>query len=80
MTTKHCQACGTPFYVTADDHWKTLCLPCWKRTKRAEAQTPAWTPADSRLLRLALEVEDLTAENAGLRAKLAEAKIELMII
>ena len=74
---KQCAHCGAPFHVAADEHWKTLCLSCWKRSKRTAAPLPAWTPADTKVVLLTMEVEELTAANAALRAKLDEAQAEL---
>ena len=74
MTVNVCETCGQPFAVTEGEDWKRLCLSCWKASKRAETRAAAWTPADTRLIRLATENDALTAEVERLRAALAEAQ------
>ncbi len=78
MSAKRCATCGAAFYVDPGDDWKTLCLPCWKKTKAKDSGgAPFWTPADTKLLRLSAENDALAAEVAHLRAALAEARTEL---
>lgn len=31
-----CDHCGAAFYRQADEHWKNLCISCFKKKKRAE--------------------------------------------
>jgi len=37
-----CVACGAAFWREEDEDWKTLCVPCFKKSKRAES-----SPTDS---------------------------------
>ena len=53
---KKCQKCGEIFYP--DQHWKTLCIPCYKVSKRQESNS---------------ELEALREENFNLRFQLAIA-------
>ena len=36
MNQARCRDCGTVFFREADETWKTRCVPCFKKSKRAE--------------------------------------------
>jgi len=36
MKRAHCQECGTVFYREDDADWKVRCIPCYRKSKRAE--------------------------------------------
>ena len=36
MKRAHCQDCGKSFLREVDEDWKTRCIPCFKKSKRAE--------------------------------------------
>lgn len=61
-----CAECGAPFRRGADEAWKTLCIPCFKRSKNLERQTGS-------------EARALAAENeaAHLRGQLRHAHAEI---
>lgn len=69
MTIVVCANCGAAFQRGADEAWKTLCLPCFKRGKDSERQAQ---------LKQA-EARALAAENeaANLRAHLRQAHAEI---
>lgn len=52
-----CQMCGGVFYP--DQHWKTLCIPCFKKSKAMGNES-------------ASELVELRLENARLRFSLAD--------
>ena len=37
MKRAHCQDCGKTFLRETDEDWKTRCVPCFKKSKRAES-------------------------------------------
>lgn len=41
MPVKNCKTCGRQFHAEASEHWKTLCLTCYKETRRRE-ETLDW--------------------------------------
>lgn len=55
---KTCQLCGRTFYP--DAHWKTLCLPCYKKTKARENEATS-------------ELTELRSENYRLRSMLTHS-------
>lgn len=63
-----CSDCGKGFFREEDETWKTLCLPCFKRSKNSERQE--LEQANSRAL---------AAENAAanLRGQLQQAHAEI---
>ena len=38
MREAHCRDCGEIFLREIDEDWKTRCVPCFKRFKRAESE------------------------------------------
>lgn len=56
-----CQLCGGIFYP--DQHWKTLCIPCFKKSKAKDNE------ADT-------ELAELRLENARLRFSLTAGEVE----
>ena len=55
-TFKTCQHCGETFYAV--EHWKTLCIPCFKKSKQRENNSLS-------------ELAELRLENSRLRFELA---------
>ena len=51
-----CCDCGTIFFREDDADWKVRCIPCFKKSKRAESM-----PADSYWIDRAVAAEDLAA-------------------
>ena len=46
MKRAHCQDCGKTFLRETDEDWKTRCVPCFKKSKRAEsAAADSYWPA-----------------------------------
>jgi hypothetical protein len=55
-----CKKCGTNFFRTAEESWKTLCIPCFKEKRRAEASYfTLWQRATAEADRLAEALETL---------------------
>lgn len=69
MSTAFCAECGASFQRGADEAWKTLCIPCFKRGKKLESQAEL-EQANSR----ALAAEN---EAANLRGQLRQAHAEI---
>jgi hypothetical protein len=42
-----CVDCGLPFHREADEEWKIRCVPCFKKSKRAESVPATATTTDS---------------------------------
>ena len=51
-----CLTCGKPFRREEDEDWKTLCVPCFKKSKRADL-----IPVDSTLIARARAAEEQVA-------------------
>ena len=78
MTAAFCATCGAPFRRGADEAWKLLCVPCFKRSKRAEAglethaadRSEAWQvryfECSAECNRLRAQVNDLLEQSAAL--------------
>lgn len=56
MKRAHCQDCGKSFLREVDEDWKVRCIPCFKKSKRAES-----LPADSYWPDRAAAAESLAA-------------------
>lgn len=67
MKRTHCQDCGKSFLREVDEDWKTRCIPCFKKSKRAE---PA--AIDSYWIDRATAAESLAAT---LQSKVAHLEI-----
>ena len=67
MKRAHCQDCGKSFLREVDEDWKTRCIPCFKKSKRAELLS-----ADSYWIDRATAAESLAAT---LQSKVAHLEI-----
>ena len=61
MKLQHCAKCGTPFIREDDEHWKKLCILCWKKKKNAPSGNSTFKMLDQRD-----EIERLRRENIRL--------------
>ena len=59
-----CVGCGAAFRREDDEDWKTLCVPCFKKSKRATEPVAADTHWRDRALRAEKQVESLKEEIA----------------
>lgn len=69
MKRAYCQDCGKSFLREVDEAWKTRCVPCFKKSKQAQAE-----PADSYWINRALSAESLAAT---LQTKVAYLEITI---
>jgi len=72
-----CASCGGSFY--ADEDWKTVCLPCWKRRKRqeqAESQSPYWAPVSATESKLRSQLALANLRIAELEQRAAEVELD----
>ena len=72
MKRAHCQDCGKTFLRETDEDWKTRCVPCFKKSKRAESAA-----ADSYWLDRAAAAESLAAT---LRRELEQQRHTIQVL
>lgn len=68
-----CAACGAVFWRKEGEHWKTLCLGCWK-TKQRKAEAEQREPGNVEQLRA--ELDAVKRENGRLKLRLLSFRLE----
>lgn len=65
-----CSVCGAVFWRKEGEHWKTLCLDCWKaNARKAEAATGT-------VEQLRAELEEVKRENGKLKLRLLALQLD----
>lgn len=68
-----CAACGAVFWRKEGEHWKTLCLGCWK-TKQRKAEAEQREPGNVEQLRA--ELDAVKRENGKLKLRLLTLQLD----
>lgn len=82
MTWVRCKDCGTHFERAADEAWKTRCIPCFKKSKRAESDSDdsVWmrraTTAERELSSVRLELYQARQAVEALLSKRPASSVE----